>query len=123
MVEYPPGEPQDTCAICDRPFECYDPEFTSQYANLVCESCDERAVTKDTEKLKTGNEYLGEETIIDDNRDGLTLRMAPDVGDNPVFIDGQKCWRRYRFGGWVTRQDDHDCDSVMEFHETHRDDV
>lgn len=123
MVEYPPGEPQEECAICGEPFESYDPEFATGYANLVCESCDEQAVTKQNESPKHGNEYLGEDTIIDDDSETPTIRMDPDVGDNPVFIDGQKCWRRYRFGGWITRRDDHDCASLDEFYETHRDDM
>jgi hypothetical protein len=123
MVEYPPGESQDECAICEETFENYDSEFASNYANLVCETCDERAVTEEAVSPKHGNEYLGRDTIIDDDSDTPTIRMAPDVGDNPVFIDGQKCWRRYRFGGWITRRDDHDCASIEEFHEAHRDDL
>lgn len=123
MVEYPPGEPQEVCAICGNPFEHYDPEFAASYANLVCESCDERAVTREGARPEHGNEYLGQDTVVDDDdSDTVTIRMSPDVGDNPVYIDGQKCWRRYRFGGWITRRDDHDCDSIQEFHETHRDD-
>ena len=123
MVEYPPGEPQAECAICGEPFESYDLEFASNYANLVCEACDERAGTAEGDSPKYGNEYLGRDTIIDDDSGTPTIRMPPDVGDNPVFIDGQKCWRRYRFGGWITRRDDHDCSSIKEFHERHRDDL
>ncbi|MFP8888551.1 hypothetical protein ACLI4U_02130 [Natrialbaceae archaeon A-CW2] len=46
--------------------------------------------------------------------------MAPDGGENPVYIAGAKCWRRYRFGGWVTRRDAYDCNSIDEFHYYHR---
>lgn len=122
MVEFPPGEPQEQCAICDESFDHYDPEFASNYANLVCESCDERAVTRDLERPQHGNEYLGEESYVKKDDGTTVIRMPPDVGDNPVYIDGQKCWRRYRFGGWITLRDDHDCDSLEEFYETHRND-
>lgn len=122
MIEYPPGKPQDVCAICGEPFEQYDPDFASNYVNLVCESCDERAVTEKSEQPKTGNEFLGRDTVVTDDEGNRVIQMSPDVGDNPVFVDGQKCWRRYRFGGWITRRDDHDCDSLEEFYQTHRDD-
>lgn len=122
MVEYPPGEPQDVCVICREPFEQYDPDFASRYANLVCEACDQRAVTDESDRPKVGNEFLGRDTVVTDDEGNRVVRMGPDVGDNPVFVDGQKCWRRYRFGGWITRRDDHDCDSLEEFHQTHRDD-
>ena len=58
---------------------------------------------------------------VDDGTEAI--RLDPGVGDNPVFIDGQKCWRRYRFSASITRRDDHDSDSVEEFHEKHRNDV
>lgn len=86
----------------------------STYPNLVCEECDERAVNADGEEpwhgWPPGEEPETEEGVI---------AMPPDRGENPVFIDGQKCWRRYRFGGWVTMMDEHDCDSLEEFYEEH----
>ena len=51
--------------------------------------------------------------------DDGAIHTTSDRGENPVFIDGRKCWRRYRFGGWVTMADDHDCDSLDEFYEAH----
>jgi hypothetical protein len=123
MVEFPPGEPQHECAICGDPFEQYDAEFASRYANLVCEACDDRAVTAGGEQPEHGNGYLGRDPDVGGEDGQPTIPMDPDVGDNPVFIDGQKCWRRYRFGGWITRRDDHDCDSLEAFQERHRDTV
>lgn len=102
MVEFPPGERQEICAVCRESFNEYDPGFASGYANLVCEACDQRAVTADGEQPTTGP------------HDGQ--------GENPVFIDGIKCWRRIRFGGYITRRDEHDCDSVHEFHTQHKED-
>lgn len=123
MAEYPPGEPQEVCAICGEPFEQYDPDLASKYANLVCEACDDRAVTRGDDRPKLGNEYLGQDPTVEMDGGTKANRLNPDVGDNPVFIDGQKCWRRYRFGGWITRRDDYGCESIKEFHEKHRDDL
>jgi hypothetical protein len=78
MVDYPPGEPQDVCAICGEPFT-YDAEFAIEYANLVCRDCDERAVTADGTRPTTGNEFLGKETLVDADSESLTIRMAPDT--------------------------------------------
>jgi len=100
MTRFPPGEPQDVCATCNEPFEKYDSEFATSYANLVCEECDQRAVTEAGEKPSIGP------------HDGQ--------GDNLVYIDGIKCWRRIQFGGHITRRDEYDCESIEEFHEKHR---
>lgn len=102
MVKFPPGERQGVCAICEQQFESYEPSFASNYANLVCEDCDSKAVTRHGPEDRT--------------------RPADETQGNPVYIDGQKCWRRYRFGGYITRLDEYDCDSVREFQQKHRPD-
>ena len=86
----------------------------STYPNLVCEECDERAVGKDGDETWDGWPD-GEVPESDDE----TVRLPPDDGENPVFIDGEKCWRRYRFGGWVTMKDEHDCETLEEFYDAH----
>jgi len=99
-----------TCPICGSKGGGND----STYPNLVCDECDERAVNE--EGMEPWHGWPpGEEPESEDG----TTRMAPDRGENPVFIDGKKCWRRYRFGGWVTMMDEHDCDSIDEFYEKH----
>lgn len=47
------------------------------YPNLICRDCLERAVTVDG---------------------GTPREWGEEDGDNPVFVDGKKCWRRFRFG-------------------------
>ena len=79
------------CAICNLPLT----DFFSDYPNPVCDECDQRAVNVDGEKPKFYSMW--------------------DDGDNPVFIDGRKCWRRYRFGGYVTMLDKHDSQDILEF--------
>lgn len=87
---------------------------SGSYPNVVCEECDERAVNQDGEEPWHGWPPSEKPESDDD-----VIQMPPDDGENPVFIDGQKCWRRYRFGGWVTMMDEHDCDSLKEFYEKH----
>jgi hypothetical protein len=84
------------CPICEK-----EPPFidTSPYPYEICSDCDSRAV----------NEY-GEEPHH---------ATVGDGGDNPVYVDGEKCWRRYRFGGWKTMKDTHGCDTLDEFYEKH----
>ena len=36
-------------------------------------------------------------------------------GDNPVFVGGKQCWRRYALGGWETMLDLDNCRDYYEF--------
>lgn len=36
-------------------------------------------------------------------------------GDNPVYVEGQQCWRRYAHGGYVTMLDVDNCRDFDEF--------
>lgn len=80
----------------------------------VCEECDQRAVNADGETPWTG--YPPEKQSEVDESSNV---VPPDDGENPVFIDGHKCWRRYRFGGWITFLDHYDCDTLDEFYVRH----
>ena len=90
------------CPICSRDLLLDFPDATAAvtYQGLVCRECDDRAV----------------------NSEGTTPKEYPfDYGgDNPVFINSQKCWRRYRFGGFVTMLDPHDCDTLEQFYDRQR---
>ena len=44
-----------------------------------------------------------------------------DSGENPVYIDGLRCWRRYRFGGYVTMRDASGATTLGEFYARHID--
>ncbi|MEI7845044.1 MAG: hypothetical protein WCK35_04480 [Chloroflexota bacterium] len=68
---------EKACSICGQ--ELPDPAFARNYPNFVCRECNARAVNSQSEKPWTD--------------------LNNDDGENPVFIDGLKCWRRYRYGG------------------------
>lgn len=114
-VNYPVGEQQDACALCNGPLEQVVTPLTDTYPNLVCWECEQQAVNMDGEEPKRGVEYR--EMLQKENSDNVN--HPSDKGENPVFIDGQKCWRRYRFGGYITQYDQFDCDTHSEFHKTH----
>ena len=98
------------CPFCGEGTE----EDADALVEYVCDDCDRRAVDKNGDPAEYGFEYLDREPDSDGG-----IRMEPETGTNPAFIDGEKCWRRYRFGGWVTMKDEHDCDTLKEFYEAH----
>jgi len=85
------------CAICGKRVD--NPGFARKYPNYVCRECASRAVNSEGERP---------------SHDSMS-----DSGDNPVFIDGIRCWRRYRYGGYVTMRDDDDCQGIGEFYKRH----
>lgn len=102
------------CAICGTPAD-EAASLPIGYSNPVCQRCDEVAISADGTDPWTG--YRPGQWP--DTEDGV-IHSPPDTGENPVYIAGVKCWRRYRFGGWVTRRDAYDCESLEEFQYYHR---
>ena len=93
MTNEIPNDYPHFCSICGDTFNGI-PHTT--YSNPVCDDCDSRAVSEP----------------------GVPARQ----GDNPVFIDGIRCFRRYKMGGWLSQRDALGCDVYDEFYETHYDD-
>ena len=81
------------------------------------------SVKRDWER-ELGEKYEGDDPLFkkvankiwtDENK----LLLPDDNGDNPVYIGGKKCWRRYRFGGWVTMYDPDNFSTLEEFFNKH----
>jgi len=92
---------ESSCSICGTSLD--NPNFARNYPNLVCRECDARAVNAEGQRPRHESAF--------------------DSGDNPVFIDGIKCWRRYRYGGYVTMRDMFNCSDLSEFYERHMPDL
>ncbi|WP_458190979.1 hypothetical protein [Haladaptatus sp. NG-WS-4] len=103
------------CAICGAP-ETEARNLPIGYANPVCRDCDELAVND-----AGANPWMGWQPGEKPAPEPGVIQLAPDAGENPVYIAGAKCWRRYRFGGYITRRDAFDCGSLDEFYENYRD--
>jgi len=102
------------CSICGIP-AADSAGLPGGYANPVCDACDQLAVNTDGEIP-----WEGWRPGTEPEKNTDAIQLAPDDGENPVYIQGAKCWRRYRFGGWITRRDAFDCNSIDEFLEKHR---
>ena len=104
MTEEASALPRGTailCPICGEDLaDDFDVDFAAGYPGLVCRLCDGRSLNVEGQPARSeGTGAYGED------------------GDNPVFVDAVKCWRRYRFGGWVTMVDPYDSESLEAFYE------
>ena len=102
-----------SCSICKKKLS--NPDLALYYPHAVCEECDKKAILKDgclsskwvserLEKLRSEDPYGYKDKI-----------MLGDAGPNPVYINGRKCWRRYRLASWVTMIDVHNSRTLEEF--------
>lgn len=105
-----PGDPAEAgrCAVCGGSLgELAGLE--NSYPGLVCRACDERALDE------RGRPWIEARPVIP-MRPGTI--PAYDIEEpNPVFVDGVRCWRRYRFGGFLTMRDPAESRTIEEFYE------
>ncbi|MBI4421576.1 MAG: hypothetical protein HY560_12190 [Gemmatimonadetes bacterium] len=92
----PTGEDSaPTCTVCGVAL----PPSPRRFPNQVCQPCGARARETDGHPARHSS--------------------GDDAGDNPVWIDGLRCWRRYRVGGYLTMRDPDDCPSLQIFYLRH----
>ena len=102
-------------------------EHLTLYLWAVCVSCDSRALDSEGRPAEDGFRNLKappDQPTVETSEDGTVTLYVPaslgyfveEDGPNPVFVDGRKCWRRYRFGGWATMLDPYGCGSLAEFY-------
>ena len=101
------------CHICHK--KIIHSNLPAYFPHYVCKECDERAVLKDG---KSASEWFSKhvERLRDQDPFGYKDKLLThNTGPNPVYIDGQKCWRRYRLGSWITMKDVYNSWSLEEF--------
>ena len=117
-----PTEP--CCFLCRGPIGS-----PLSYPNQVCRACDGRA-----RSLEGAKPLHASDTVLDPSKPAFYRQPGPDgkrqlvvnvdaggdYGTNPVFIDGRQCWRRYKFGGWVTMVDPENHTTLQDFYAHHR---
>ena len=101
------------CSICKKVI--HDSNLPAYFPNYVCDECDERAVLKNGGKASEWHRKNLENLRSQDPFHYKDTLVSSETGPNPVFIDGCKCWRRYRLGSWVTMKDVFNSWSLEEF--------
>ena len=92
------ARPRDEISFCSI---CGSLPVGADFPRLVCRRCDALALN-DAARPAEGPAWAG------------------GGGDNPVYIDGKQCWRRYGQDGWVTMLDLDNCRDFGQFCKVNR---
>jgi|CZKY01.1.fsa_nt_gi hypothetical protein len=83
------------CAVCGEQVTGFLARFVAEYPHLVCRECKTRAV----------------------NSSGIRPPRSAQMDSSvPVYIDGYKCWRQWRFSNFVMMRDFYDSNTRDEFY-------